>query len=320
MSAAIAVAVVSWNTRDLLARCLRSLAADAQAGTVDVWVVDNGSSDGSQDLVRQDFGWATLVEPEHNIGFGRAVNLVAERCSTPWLAAANADVALAPGALEALLAAAGSDPRAGILAPRLTLPDGSTQHSVFSFPTVALALVFGTGVWRLSSRLADRLCIEGAWDPERERSVPWAVGAFVLIRRAVFDAVGGFDARQWMYAEDLDLAWRIAGEGWSTHYVPSAHVRHAASAATTLAFGDARRRRHMAASYAWMLRRRGHRVTAAFAAVSLATSVGRALLLAPVAALRPQRRPELADLVEWVGIHLRGLVAPPSRDEGARVR
>ncbi len=316
MSAQVAVAVVSWNTRELLAECLRSLAPDVRAGRAEVWVVDNGSRDGSRELVREQFGWVTLVEPGENIGFGRAVNLVAERSSTAWIAAANADIALLPGALEALLAVGGSDPRAAIVAPRLVLPDGSTQHSVFSFPTVALSIVFGSGAWRLNADLGDRLCIEGAWDPDRERSVPWAIGAFVLIRRGAFDAVGGFDARQWMYAEDLDLAWRVAGRGWTTHYVPRAHVRHAASAATRLAFGDAQRRRHMAASYAWMARRRGRGVTASFAVASLLTSAGRALALAPVAVLRPGRRPELADLANWTAIHLRGLIAPVAGDEG----
>lgn len=318
MSPTVAVAVVSWNTRDLLAGCLRSLAPDAQSGRAEVWVVDNGSRDGSAQLVHDEFGWVKLVEPRENIGFGRAVNLVAERSSAPWVAAANADVALLPGALDALLGAAEFDPRAGILAPRLILPDGSTQHSVFSFPGVALSLVFGSGAWRLHAGLADRLCIEGAWDPERERTVPWAIGAFLLIRRDVFESVGGFDDRQWMYAEDLDLAWRVAGRGWTTHYVPRAQVRHAASAATMLAFGDARRRRHMAAGYAWMLRRRGRGVTAAFAVTNLVTSAVRALWLAPVAALRPARRRDLADSADWAAIHLRGLMAPGAGEQGER--
>jgi len=318
VSAAVAVAVVSWNTRDLLGECLRSLAPDAHAGRTEVWVVDNGSSDGSQALVREEFGWVTLIEPEENIGYGRAVNLVAERSSTPWIAAANADIAPLPGALAGLLAAGESDSGAGILAPRLILPDGSTQHSVFSFPTVALSLVFGTGAWRLNAGLADRLCIEGAWDADRERTVPWAIGAFVLIRRAAFDAAGGFDDRQWMYAEDLDLAWRAAGRGWTTHYVPRSHVRHAASAATALAFGDARRRRYMAASYAWMLRRRGRGVTAAFAVANLVPSAVRSLWLAPVAALRPERRRELTDSADWAAIHLRGLLAPGAGGESGR--
>src|SRR5918994_6496792 len=126
----IAVVVVSWNTRPLLEGCLRSFEAGARGGRLDVCVVDNASDDGSADLVRGRFPWATLVASPSNLGFGAAVNLAAERTDAPWLAIANADVAVTPGALEALLAAAAADPGAGALAPRLMLPDGRTQHSV----------------------------------------------------------------------------------------------------------------------------------------------------------------------------------------------
>src|SRR4051812_32308342 len=94
--APVTVAVVSWNTRDLLADCLRSLKPEVDAGRASVWVVDNGSSDGSRELVKSDAPWATLVEPDENLGFGAAVDLVAERTDGPWLAAANADIALDP--------------------------------------------------------------------------------------------------------------------------------------------------------------------------------------------------------------------------------
>ena len=74
----------------------------------------------------------------------------------------------------------------------------------------------------------------------------WALGAFLVIRRAAFEAAGGFDDQQWMYAEDLDLGWRIARAGCTTHYVPSARVLHHASAATTQAWGDERTLRRAA--------------------------------------------------------------------------
>src|SRR4051794_25019392 len=94
----ITVAVVSYNTRSELERCLASFAGTS----ADVWVVDNGSSDGSPGVVPA----GRLIEPGRNIGYGAAVNLVAQRTSSEWLVAANADVALTPGALEALVAAA----------------------------------------------------------------------------------------------------------------------------------------------------------------------------------------------------------------------
>jgi GT2 family glycosyltransferase len=252
----VTAAVVSWNTRELLLRCLRSLEAEARAGRVRVWVVDNGSSDGSPDAVRTDAPWAKLLEPGENLGFGRAVNLVARQTASPWLLAANADIALTDGALEAMLLA-GGDPRVGCVAPRLELPGRVTQHSVHPLPTVPFTLAFNVGLCRVSRRLGERLCLEGLWDPERARSVPWAIGACLLVRRAAFDSVDGFDEQQWMYAEDLDFGWRLRDRGWITYYDPAARVLHESGAAATQAFGEDRRTDFMAATYAVLRRRRG---------------------------------------------------------------
>jgi GT2 family glycosyltransferase len=213
----VTVAVVSWNTRDLLLRCLKSFARDARYGLADVYVVDNGSGDGSAEAARKAADWATVLEPGENLGFGRAINHVAARTDSEWLLAANADVALEPGALPALIAAGGA-PRVGCVAPRLLLPDGTTQHSVHPFPTLSLTLAFNLGVARLSPALGERLCLEGCWDPERPRQVPWALGACLLLRRQAFAEAGGFDEGQWMYAEDLELAWRLRDHGWVIRY------------------------------------------------------------------------------------------------------
>src|SRR3954451_15774620 len=96
MAGPITVAVVSWNTRDLLRRCLNSLRDDR----LEVWVVDNSSDDGSARLVREEFPGVRLLALDENIGFGRAVNLVADQTASEWLLVANADVTLAPGALD----------------------------------------------------------------------------------------------------------------------------------------------------------------------------------------------------------------------------
>ena len=266
----VAVAVVSWNTRDLLGACLRALADDP---LVEIWVVDNASSDGSAEMVRTEFPSVRLLALDGNIGFGPAVNLVASKTSTPWIAPANADIEVRPGALRDLLDAGERQPRAGVLAPRLELPSGETQHSVYAFPTIPFTARFNLGFHR---RAGDRLCLEGFWDPTRERDVDWALGAFLVIRRAAFDAAGGFDAGQWMYAEDLDLGWRVAKAGWSTRYVPSARVLHHASAATTQAWGDERTLRWLRSTYAWMLRRRGLTRTRITAAINVAGAYARA--------------------------------------------
>jgi N-acetylglucosaminyl-diphospho-decaprenol L-rhamnosyltransferase len=284
----VAVAVVSYNTRELLLRCLESLSRDVDDGRAEVWVVDNQSTDGSIEAARAAAPWATVLDPGENLGYGRAVNLVAGRTGEDWLLAVNADVALEPGALEALLDA-GSDAGVGCVAPRLILGDGSTEHSVHPFPTVPLTLAFNLGVHHLSRSVGDRLCLEGRWDARRARDVPWAIGACLLLRRTAFDQAGGFDEQQWMYAEDLDLQWRLRQGGWRTRYEPAARVRHESGAAASVAFGDQRAGRFMAASYSLLRRRRGAArmwITAAINIAGAALRVDRPWLRAHLAGIR----------------------------------
>ncbi len=266
MTPAVTIAVVSWNTRTLLAECLASIDRDR----AHVVVVDNASSDGSADMVRSEFPWVELIAPGDNLGFGPAVNLGTERARTPWIGISNADIALHPGALDALIAAGERDPRAGLIAPRLILPDGSTQHSVHAFPMLLETVLQTLAVERWSPAAADRLCVTGHWDGSRRRRVPWAHGAFLLARTEAWRAIGGFDPDQWMYAEDIDIGWRMRRAGWFTRYEPTAHVTHAESAAARQAWGDKRSRRSMDANYAWLARRRGAAYSRAVAAVNVA--------------------------------------------------
>jgi GT2 family glycosyltransferase len=314
----VTVAVVSWNTRALLEDCLASLKDDAEEGLCEVWVADNASEDGSPEMVRERFPWVRLLANDENAGFGAAVNAVAAQSQSEWIAAANADVRATPGALQALLRAGAGDPRAGAVAPRLVLPDGSVQHSVFPFPTLTVTLLANLGAASLSRRLADRWCLPGGWDPDRPRRVPWAVGALLLVRRAAWDEIGGFDPRQWMYAEDLDLGWRLSRAGWHTRYEPAAVVHHQESAATTRAWGDGRSERWHRATYAWLLRRRGLLATRAIAALNVGGALARAALLAPAALIRRRRwGPPLRVALRTARAHLVGF-APRSELAGHR--
>jgi GT2 family glycosyltransferase len=265
----VLVAVVSWNTRELLARCLTSL----DDPRCEVWVVDNGSSDGSVEMVRERFPSVQLIASEENLGFGRAVNLaVARGSATEWIAAANADIALTPGALDALLASPGS-----YVAPLLELPDGSVQPSVLPFPGLWFTLLFNLGVAR----------------GRRE----WALGAFVMVRRSAWP---GFDEAQWMYAEDLDLGWRLTRAGFPLTVADSARVLHESAASTSVAFGSETEARWQRATYEWMLRRRGLPVTRAVALVNVLGALARSLMPWRPAWQRARSR-------EWARTHAVGL-------------
>jgi N-acetylglucosaminyl-diphospho-decaprenol L-rhamnosyltransferase len=314
--APITVAVVSWNTRELLADCLASLREDAGAGLADVWVVDNASADGSAAMVRERFPWVKLVASSENLGFGAAVNLVAARTASPWLAPANADLRFEPGALARLLAAAEAHPEAGAIAPRLILPDGSTQQSVYPFPTLPFTVAYLLGGLSVSHSLSRRWCLGSGFDPSKPRDVPWAVGAFLLVRRTSWDQAGGFDERQWMYAEDLDLGWRLRRAGWATRYEPAARVGHAESAATVQAWGPARHARWHASTYAWLARRRGRAFARLIAFVNVGGFLLRAGLQSPAAvAGSASARRARQDSLNAARAHAIGLrpIQPPER-------
>jgi GT2 family glycosyltransferase len=308
--ASITAAVVSWNTRELLDRCLESLRPEADRGRLEAWVVDNASSDGSADLVRERHSWAELIASQDNLGFGAAVNRVAERSAADWLLIANADIALRPGALDALLEAGRRDPGAGAIAPRLVLPDGSTQHSVFAFPTLPFALVLNSGIFHLSRGLGDRLALLDRWDDTRARRVPWAVAACLLVRRAAWDDAGGFDERHWMYAEDLDLGWKLRERGWASRYEPRAVVDHESAAATTKAFGGTEEimARWQRSTYGWIARRRGPGRARLVAAMNFGGCAVRYLALTPAALVAPGRWGERRRaLGRWTLVHAAGV-------------
>jgi N-acetylglucosaminyl-diphospho-decaprenol L-rhamnosyltransferase len=320
--APVTVAVVSYDTRELLLRCLRSLEADAHAALADVWVVDNGSTDGSPDAAEQAAPWATVLRPGANLGFGRAVNLVAARTSGSWLLCANADVELEPGMLRTMLAA-GDEPRVGCVAPRLMLPDGRTQHSVHSLPSLGFALSFNLGLQCLSARLRDTMLLEGGYDPQRARSVPWAIGALLLFRRRAYEQVGGFDERHWMYAEDLDLCWRLRDAGWLIRYEPRAVARHASGASTEPAFGDERPLRFMRETYAAIARRRGQAVMRATAAINVGGAAARVAWMTPPALVSRRWRRRRRETRAWVAAHSQGLRrdgASSPGDPASRIR
>jgi N-acetylglucosaminyl-diphospho-decaprenol L-rhamnosyltransferase len=307
--ALVTVVIVSFNTRELLVRCLHSLVGDVEAGRAEVYVVDNRSEDGSASAARELASWAIVIEAERNLGFGSAVNLAASRSDSEWVLAANADIAFTPGALQRLIDG-GADPRVGAVAPRLLLPDGRTQHSVHPLPTVPVSLLFNLGLAHVIPGLGDRLCLEGFWDPDRARPVPWAIGACLLLRRTAYAAAGRFDPAQWMYAEDLDLGWRLRDNGWVTRYEPRSRVRHEGGAATRRTFGAQEQTRFMAATYELLQRRRGRLRMWTIAAINIGGAAGRALWMVPLGWVLPRWRGPSARNLGWLQAHVQGARRP----------
>ncbi len=235
----LTVIIVSWNVRDLLVACLRSLQADlARADlSADIWVVDNGSADGTPEAVARDFPAVRLIARRDNPGFAAASNqaLRAALETAPpryfWLL--NPDTEVLPGATAALIAAMEAHPRVGVAGAKLLYPDGSFQHSAFRFPgLVQLAFdlfplpprLYET---RLNGRYPRRL-----YDEESPFFVDHPLGAAMMVRMEAVEQVGLLDEEYRIYCEEIDWCWRMRRAGWRALCVPAARVIHHAGRST----------------------------------------------------------------------------------------
>ena len=226
----VAVAIISWNTRDLLHECLRSVVAESPREVV---VVDNASSDGSPAMVRRDFPAVRLQANDDNPGFGAAGNQAFRLTTAPYLLLLNADTRIAAGALGAIAEYLDSHRRVAVLGPRLVHPDGRLQSSCSAFPNPLVPLVKSKRLTRLVRRIpVARDWMLDTWSHDRPRRVPWVVGAALALRREAFEAVGGFDERIRMYFEEPDLCLRLLRAGWQTHFAPVTDIVHVEGAST----------------------------------------------------------------------------------------
>jgi GT2 family glycosyltransferase len=224
-SPVVDVVIVSYECVDLLRSCLTSLREHPPRRGARLWVVDNGSSDGTAELVRGDFPEVELIASRTNLGFARANNAAIRRGAAPYVLALNPDTQVTGRALDVMLELMDADPSVGIAGCRLELEDGTFDHAARrAFPTPLGALAHFTRIGRRSNapvRLAQYRA------PNVERGPVDAVnGAFMLIRRCALDEVGLFDEGYWMYMEDLDLCYRFAQSGWTTWYEPTVRVMH----------------------------------------------------------------------------------------------
>jgi N-acetylglucosaminyl-diphospho-decaprenol L-rhamnosyltransferase len=216
----VAVAIVSYNTREHLRACLESVAPERPVETV---VVDNNSTDGSVEMVRKEFPDVELIKAE-NRGYGAGANRAFAATTAPYVLLLNTDTVLQPGALQALADHLDAHPEAGIVGPRLLNSDGSLQPSCAPFPYPLSKLVR----WFPNARHR----YLPSWSHDAPRRVPYVLGAALALRRSAVEEVGGFDERFFMYFEETDLAMRLDRRGWETHFTPATEVVHEGGAST----------------------------------------------------------------------------------------
>ena len=212
----LSVIIVSYNTRGMTLECLETLEPALGGLAAEIIVVDNGSSDGSVAAIRQANPGVRLLGNSVNAGFGAANNQGMQIAKGRFFLLLNSDAFPQPDAVNQLVNYLQAHPKAGVAGPRILNKDGSLQVSCYRFPSPLHA--WQENLW-LSRGYSD-------WAHDCVRDVEFVIGACLLVRREVFEQVGGFDETFFMYSEEADWQRRMADRGWTIAFVPDARVAH----------------------------------------------------------------------------------------------
>ena len=218
--------IVSYNTCDLLRNCLASLLAGLDGLRSEVFVVDNGSADGSPDMLETEFPMVELIRNESNIGFAAANNIALRRATGKYVALLNPDTVVSSDAFRELVQFMETAPRAGYCGPRLLNEDGTHQPSARRFPTIlsaAFSMLGLSGRYPTSRHTLDLHQSRGNRDSFRAE---WLSGACLVVRTEAVRRSGLLDEGYFLYFEETDWCRRMARDGWEGWYVASAHVVH----------------------------------------------------------------------------------------------
>jgi len=307
----LSVVVVCWNTRELALACLDTVAREVGTGAapgpgpaglvVETLLVDNGSSDGTSDAVRERHPWAVVVELAENLGFAGGSNAGLTRARGRIVLLLNSDAAVTRAAVRECVSFLDAHPRAGIAGPQLLHSDGRLQNSVHAFPSL----------W---TELVPTPLLEWAWPrryPSKRRPstgpvpVEAVLGAALFIRREAIEQVGPLDDGYFFFLEETDWCWRMAEAGWGVWHLPAARMTHLSGASSKQVDSTRTRIEFHRSLYRFFRLRRGRW---ALAAVVVLRVLKNALpLLAPP--LGPRQRRRWRDRVSVLGWHLRGCPA-----------
>ena len=218
----LSIIIVSWNTKEFLLPCVRSVFENEQGISREVIVVDNGSQDGSGNEVKKTFPSIHLVENQKNMGFAKAVNQGLQKASGRYILLLNPDTQMKGGAIDRFVSFMDSHSGTGVAGAQLLNSDGSKQNSIANFPSLATEL--------LNKRLLRWLFPKRF--PGKERNYPEPVevnsviGACMMVRREALDQVGSLDEDYFLFLEETDWCYRMKKAGWKIYHVPQTEVIH----------------------------------------------------------------------------------------------
>ena len=224
----LSVIIVSFNVSTYLRQALVSVIAAAEGTAREIIVVDNNSSDGSAEMVRDEFKDVRLIVSENNEGYPAACNKGIQASAGSYILILNPDTAVEPDAIKTALAFMRSHPDAGAAGARMVDGNGAfLPESKRGFHSPLTTLFRFIGMWKLFRRSAFFNAYYLGHLPENEIcKADILTGAFMLIRRDALDRAGLFDTAFFMYGEDIDLCWRIRKACYCNYYLPDVRITH----------------------------------------------------------------------------------------------
>jgi GT2 family glycosyltransferase len=218
----VSIIIVNWNTKPLLVPCLRLIDRASEETKIEIFVVDNGSIDGSSEAVKEEFPGVTLIANPMNFGFSKANNQGIRLSKGKYVLLLNPDTQLRGGAVDVLKGFMNDHPEAGVAGAQLLNSDGSKQNSIANFPSLATELLNKSLLrWLLPNQFPGK---------EREYTHPIEVdsviGACMMVRREAIERVGLLDEDYFLFLEETDWCYRMKKAGWKVYHVPHAEVYH----------------------------------------------------------------------------------------------
>jgi GT2 family glycosyltransferase len=223
----VSVVIVNWNTRDDLRNCLRSVFDETKDVSLEVFVVDNASADGSAQMVRTEFPAVTLIANDTNRGFAAANNQALVRTTGRYALLLNPDTSVVDGAIGRTVRIADADPGIGVLGCQVLLREGEIQRTCFRFSSAFREFLVVTCL----DRMIPASWLDGGptmrnWDRTSARDVDVVSGMYMLVRREAMDEVGVMDDAYFVYAEEADWCFRFRKAGWRCVFTPDARIIH----------------------------------------------------------------------------------------------
>jgi GT2 family glycosyltransferase len=222
----INIIIVSWNAKGHLINCLNSL-SNPRGFTQEIIVIDNGSSDGSVEIIENQFPQVKLIKNNDNLGFAKANNIGIRASTGRYVCLINSDVIVLDGGIEKLIEFMDKNPLVGMSGPRTLNQNYTLQHSCFHFPSIwnNFCQVFGLNKLFPKSKFFSGPIMK-YWPHDCERRVDMLNGCFWLVRRIALNEVGLLDEDFFFYGEDVDWCKRFHEAAWDVMFYPQAEIIH----------------------------------------------------------------------------------------------